>query len=196
MTRSIFAVAAVAAALAASQAGAVTVNFSFSSDLSDAEAGNKVPGTITGHIDGLVDNATSSATAVFIDSYPAATLGTIADPSYATPVNVAAWSGQFSNSFTLVGGVVTAALFHSNQNGPGGFDQFWLNVPLGYTNGNTNYFNIGNGNNVSIWNNNGFAGVTFGAGGTVPEPASWAMMIAGFGLVGAAMRRRAVALAA
>jgi hypothetical protein len=30
---------------------------------------------------------------------------------------------------------------------------------------------------------------------TVPEPASWAMMIAGFGLVGAAMRRRKVALA-
>jgi PEP-CTERM motif len=28
-------------------------------------------------------------------------------------------------------------------------------------------------------------------GGAVPEPASWAMMIAGFGLVGAAMRRRA-----
>ena len=30
--------------------------------------------------------------------------------------------------------------------------------------------------------------------GSVPEPASWAMMIAGFGLVGAAMRRRAVAV--
>lgn len=30
----------------------------------------------------------------------------------------------------------------------------------------------------------------------VPEPASWAMMIAGFGLVGAAMRRRQVAVTA
>ena len=30
----------------------------------------------------------------------------------------------------------------------------------------------------------------------VPEPASWAMMIAGFGLVGAAMRRREAFLAA
>ena len=28
------------------------------------------------------------------------------------------------------------------------------------------------------------------AGGTVPEPASWAMLIAGFGIVGASMRRR------
>ncbi len=32
-------------------------------------------------------------------------------------------------------------------------------------------------------------------GGSVPEPASWAMMMAGFGLVGAAMRRRKPALA-
>jgi PEP-CTERM motif len=29
---------------------------------------------------------------------------------------------------------------------------------------------------------------------TVPEPASWAMMIAGFGLVGGAMRRRKVSV--
>lgn len=29
-----------------------------------------------------------------------------------------------------------------------------------------------------------------GGGGAVPEPASWAMMVAGFGLVGAALRRR------
>jgi hypothetical protein len=34
------------------------------------------------------------------------------------------------------------------------------------------------------------------AGSAVPEPASWAMMIAGFGLVGAAMRRRSAAVAA
>jgi hypothetical protein len=37
---------------------------------------------------------------------------------------------------------------------------------------------------------------TFDAAGSVPEPQSWALMIAGFGLVGAAMRRRKVALAA
>ena len=34
-----------------------------------------------------------------------------------------------------------------------------------------------------------------GIGGAVPEPASWALMITGFGLVGAAMRRRETALA-
>ena len=34
-----------------------------------------------------------------------------------------------------------------------------------------------------------------GGGGGVPEPATWAMMITGFGLVGAAMRRRSMVLA-
>ena len=35
-----------------------------------------------------------------------------------------------------------------------------------------------------------------GTGGAVPEPASWAMLIAGFGLVGAIQRRRKAAVAA
>lgn len=37
--------------------------------------------------------------------------------------------------------------------------------------------------------------VTVGTAGAVPEPASWAMMIAGFGLVGATMRRRRAVVA-
>ena len=44
-----------------------------------------------------------------------------------------------------------------------------------------------------------FSGVNFDtisiSGATVPEPASWALMIAGFGLVGGAMRRRSVVAA-
>ncbi|WP_235902871.1 PEPxxWA-CTERM sorting domain-containing protein [Sandarakinorhabdus oryzae] len=39
-------------------------------------------------------------------------------------------------------------------------------------------------------------GVTSFAPGTVPEPASWAMLIAGFGLTGAALRRRRGTVAA
>ncbi len=36
--------------------------------------------------------------------------------------------------------------------------------------------------------------VSVGAAGAVPEPAMWAMMLAGFGLIGGAMRRRTMAL--
>ena len=49
------------------------------------------------------------------------------------------------------------------------------------------------------WSNpNGYSNdvVDFTIGNAVPEPASWALMIAGFGLVGTALRRRTAALAA
>lgn len=47
------------------------------------------------------------------------------------------------------------------------------------------------------YNDSTAVNVTFTGGGTVPEPANWALLIAGFGLTGAAMRRRrAVAAAA
>jgi hypothetical protein len=172
----------------AGSAGAVDINFSFSSDLSDPSAANAVAGTVYGTIVGLTDNATSSATHVYITNYPASALGTISDPSYLTPVDVSTWSGEYANSFTLIGGVLTDASFHSDQTGPGGFDQFWLNIPLGYAKGNTNYFDIGNNNDLSIWNNEGFAAVAFGGG--VPEPAAWTLMLVGFGALGGALRAR------
>ncbi|WP_448579005.1 PEPxxWA-CTERM sorting domain-containing protein [Thermaurantiacus sp.] len=46
-------------------------------------------------------------------------------------------------------------------------------------------------------NQTGFDNITFGSDRPgIPEPATWAMLIAGFGLVGFAARRRRVALAA
>ena len=71
-------------------------------------------------------------------------------------------------------------------------------------------FTLADGKFVNFWSNGDLSGVggpplTYGAGVTdgrevldyvtldvasVPEPATWAMMIGGFGLAGAALRRR------
>lgn len=53
--------------------------------------------------------------------------------------------------------------------------------------------NGGNGSNDPMIDGVSFQGA---AAGAVPEPASWAMMIGGFGMIGAAMRRRSAALTA
>ena len=50
---------------------------------------------------------------------------------------------------------------------------------------------------ASVTLSNLFATITYNfetRDGPVPEPASWAMMLAGFGAIGAAMRRRQVAV--
>jgi len=165
----------------ASPANAVTIFFSFSSDLTDSQIKNGVAGTVFGRVVGLVDNATSAATNVFIDSF---TVGGFSG----NPVDAVTWSGQFVNSFTLVNGVVTAGRFAASTRAAEP-DQFYINYRIGYRRGNSNYASVGAANGISIWNNNGLAGVTFGQG-VVPEPAAWALMIAGFGLVGASLRRR------
>ena len=57
--------------------------------------------------------------------------------------------------------------------------------------GDTNFMEnpyIGNGSNRTIWGN-AFAFTGF-VGGAVPEPATWGMMILGFGMIGAGMRYR------
>lgn len=61
--------------------------------------------------------------------------------------------------------------------------------------------NNANFNNFANPTTGGYAGVVpyiqlvDGSTGAIPEPASWALMIAGFGLVGAVARRRALATA-
>ena len=59
--------------------------------------------------------------------------------------------------------------------------------------GNTSFFNFELPDGVSFVSSSGvllsnpYSPITSGA---VPEPTTWALMIAGFGMIGAAMRRR------
>jgi hypothetical protein len=182
----LLAVTALTAALMAGSASAATINFSFVNTI-----GN-VSGTVTGQIDGLVDNSTSAATAIYVDSYPAA-LG-----SYATPFNVLDWTGGTidENSFTLSGGVVTSALFEITE-ANGDDDQLYLNSDCDceYSTGHTNFLDIGSHDTLYVWNvgdlNASDGLVLSAATGTagVPEPLTLSLFSAG--VVGAvAMRRR------
>jgi hypothetical protein len=80
---------------------------------------------------------------------------------------------DFTFSASYLGNTVTAAFSPSN-NQSGGFVGFL-------------------GNNVDGWESDANVESTLVAtAGGVPEPASWALMIGGFGMAGAALRRRRV----
>jgi len=83
---------ACASALASTPGHALSFNYSFT-NINPFQT----PGTFTGHIDGLVDNATGPATAVFIDSAP---------PVFelTTPISVPVTQGP--NSFTVTSGMI------------------------------------------------------------------------------------------
>jgi hypothetical protein len=75
-----------------------------------------------------------------------------------------------------------------------GFGAEWLRADLGKF---TTY--VGPGTYTFEINGNGAGGLIAELGvrldASVPEPATWALLITGFGMVGAAMRRRAPAIA-
>lgn len=67
----------------------------------------------------------------------------------------------------------------------GGYELFY--DPAGFTSGTTYTFNLSS----YFPNTPGFSHITvFDSAGPVPEPATWAMMLLGFGGIGMAMRRR------
>jgi hypothetical protein len=73
-----------------------------------------VAGSVTGEILGLQNNATSSATAVIIDSYPSG-LPNILE---ALPADATLWNVLGSNTFTVMHGQITAADFESVEQQP------------------------------------------------------------------------------
>jgi hypothetical protein len=181
-------------------AEADTFNFSFSNDSTLGFPG-QINGTVTGQIVGLINNATSAATAVYVDSYPA---GLVVSGSYPAPFNVLDWTGGFigENSFTEVNGAITGGGFDI-RNANGVDDQLYIDSSC-CSGAGTNFFDIGSNDTQYVWNDNGIgdSGVTFSSYSSdssdsvaTPEPSS--LLLLGIGLLGLmtlAIRRKQLAL--
>jgi hypothetical protein len=156
-----------------------TENFSFSFT---GSAG--LVGTVTGEIDGLENNATSSATAVFIDT---ATNNAGGDT---LPYNVLnSHADVIDNTFTVTNGVITGVYFFvdtsfSDPSEPD-FNALELN---GYVNG-TNTLGFGFG---QVINYDGLSGVTYTElpSAAAPEPATAGYFLEGLAAVALLSWRR------
>jgi hypothetical protein len=100
---------AFAMALVSTPGHALNFNFSFTN-----VTGN-TPGTVTGEIDGLTDNTTGPATAVFIDSAPSV---------FNLPTHLRVGGFPTFNTFTVSSGIITDSDY---------FTTFQLGGPLVYT---------------------------------------------------------------
>jgi hypothetical protein len=178
-------IAGAAASLAlASQAKALDFNFSFSDDTGLAVSpGVSIPGTVTGRILGLEDNTFGQqATDVEIFSYP---VGIQDLPG--TPFSVADYAaflngflhnpsiGISQNDFDVQDGQITFAIYQIF----GGY--FDMNVQ-----GEFNSM-VSPDSKTRVQNLGGLGAITFTA---APEPATWGLMLLGFGGLGAVMRSR------
>lgn len=109
-----------------------------------------------------------------------ADLGFSWDGNFNTVEKVEGLNGADTVDFdTLLTGISYVAFhFGNGQLGPGNATAFYK-------------IDAGSGlDEIQLAYNASSNAVLYGTTGVIPEPATWAMMIAGFGLTGAAMRRR------
>lgn len=103
---------------------------------------------------------------------------------WASGANFSSGSGNYS-TFLMDGP-------GSGYNSFGGYSN-WIQLAYNYSSAPTLLFTSGvsvNGTDNFVDYSDPMVGGSFSDNGAVPEPASWAMMLGGFGLVGGAMRSR------
>ncbi len=160
----------------ATAAHADDFHFTFTSD--GDGPGNPLGGVITGEIFGLDNNAWSSATAVQIDSYSPTVTGLPGTPFLISDYAASLGFMITQNIFLVIDDQIVDGVYQIS----GGY--FDLNVQAG----GYGYNSLVSPDAQSrVQNLQGLDGLSFSA---APEPATWAMMLVGFGALGAALRSR------
>jgi PEP-CTERM motif len=143
-----------------------------------------VPGTFTGEIFGLTDNATSSASSVVIQSIPAG-MNNLVSP----PIDATLWDQQYQNSFQVVNGQVVDGGFWAQQTVNGFLHGYQLYI--NGADGPYNFLNLDGVDDTFVRGDDGLAAANI-TPASVPEPAS--CILAGLGAMCVAgyttMRRR------
>jgi hypothetical protein len=172
--------AALALALSASAQASQTFNFTFSDVDNKLDGTSSISGTIL--IDGDGDG-TFAASSITLINAPSSLVGGITSGDFIFEA-----SSIYTNTFTISGGAITAAVFDGDNKvtDPDAMLAFNMHGFAGY------FLNSSYEISDSI---GGVESLTFSAAAApVPEPATWALFMAGAGLMGAgARRRRAVA---
>jgi PEP-CTERM motif len=197
-------VTAVMAILASAPSHALTFDFSFTNDPTLGTA----PGTVTGEIVGLLDNATSAATAVYIDSFPTAPFffGTsgpfVLQLPGPTPFNMLSPPAPYdasiiSNSFTVFNGQIINANFleelrvpgYSYASFPG--NRLELTTTANALNNIYNQFDYFRTDINGVTPNTSIGSLSVSFSPAIPEPSTWAMLLLGFaGISFMAYRRK------
>ena len=104
------------------------------------------------------------------------------------PVALSAGTLYVVGAYMVSGVVGTASSLGTGQGGTGSFNPLLATVNDRFSNFDSTFgFPTRTNSTGGAWLG---ANLNFGNGGVIPEPATWAMLIAGFGLVGVAARRR------